>query len=180
MKPMPRKSLKAEASICPTFLSFFPFSALPAKIPTVASETREEDYCPPVEKRASMSSSRVTNHLANERTFLAWLRTSIAMMGFGVVIVRLRYLTPQATVAHGTLHATQLGLFFAVIALMMVAFALWNFFAVRRAIDAEEYRSDGRGVIIFATAILFLGIVVVFYLLSTTSSVTAATIVAPS
>lgn len=123
-----------------------------------------------------MSSSRVTNHLANERTFLAWLRTAIAMMGFGVVIVRLRYLAPQAALAHGTLHATQLGLIFAVIALMMVAFALWNFFSVRRAIDAEEYRSDGRGVVIFAAAILLLGIVVVWYLLSATPVATEPTV----
>jgi len=27
-------------------------------------------------------------HLANERTFLAWIRTSIALMGFGFVIVK--------------------------------------------------------------------------------------------
>jgi putative membrane protein len=113
-----------------------------------------------------MSSSRVTNHLANERTFLAWLRTAIAMMGFGVVIVRLRYLAPQAAVGHGLLHATQLGLIFAIIGLMMVAFALSNFFAVRRAIDSEEYHSDGRGVVIFAAAILILGIIVVAYLLT--------------
>ncbi|HEY2582553.1 MAG TPA: DUF202 domain-containing protein [Mucilaginibacter sp.] len=29
-----------------------------------------------------------TDHLANERTFLAWIRTSIALMGFGFVIVK--------------------------------------------------------------------------------------------
>lgn len=27
-------------------------------------------------------------HLANERTFLAWIRTSIALMGFGFVIIK--------------------------------------------------------------------------------------------
>lgn len=28
------------------------------------------------------------DHLANERTFLAWIRTSIALMGFGFVVVK--------------------------------------------------------------------------------------------
>ena len=28
------------------------------------------------------------DHLANERTFLAWIRTSIAFIGFGFVIVK--------------------------------------------------------------------------------------------
>ncbi len=36
------------------------------------------------------NSSRTREHLANERTYLAWIRIAIAMMGFGVVIVRLR------------------------------------------------------------------------------------------
>ena len=34
--------------------------------------------------------SRVRDHLANERTYLAWMRTAISLMGFGVVIVRYR------------------------------------------------------------------------------------------
>src|ERR1700753_1620548 len=29
-----------------------------------------------------------SDHLANERTFLAWIRTSIAIMAFGFVVVR--------------------------------------------------------------------------------------------
>ncbi len=28
----------------------------------------------------------ITDHLANKRTFLAWVRTGIALMGFGFVI----------------------------------------------------------------------------------------------
>lgn len=31
---------------------------------------------------------RLRDHLANERTLLAWLRTAIALMGFGVVVAR--------------------------------------------------------------------------------------------
>ncbi len=34
------------------------------------------------------NSARVADHLANERTFLAWIRTAIALMGFGFVIVK--------------------------------------------------------------------------------------------
>ena len=120
------------------------------------------------------SSSRLANHLSNERTFLAWLRTAIAMMGFGVVIVRLRYLAPGASVAHGHLHATQLGLMFCVIGLGMVVFALWNFFAVRRAIEADEHQSSSMGVVIFAASILVLGIAAVIYLLSSSPTVTVA------
>ena len=33
--------------------------------------------------------TRYSDHAANERTFLAWVRTAIAMMAFGFVIERL-------------------------------------------------------------------------------------------
>jgi putative membrane protein len=36
----------------------------------------------------------VRDHLANERTYLAWIRTGIATMGFGVVIAKLRFILP--------------------------------------------------------------------------------------
>jgi putative membrane protein len=39
-----------------------------------------------LKKKNTFEKSR--EHLANERTFLAWIRTSIALMGFGFVIVK--------------------------------------------------------------------------------------------
>ncbi|TKK66002.1 DUF202 domain-containing protein [Ilyomonas limi] len=42
-----------------------------------------------------------TDHLANERTFLAWIRTSIALMGFGFVIVKFALFIRQLSVALG-------------------------------------------------------------------------------
>ena len=35
------------------------------------------------------------DHLANERTFLAWIRTSIALMGFGFVVVKFSLFVKQ-------------------------------------------------------------------------------------
>jgi hypothetical protein len=35
---------------------------------------------------------RARDHLASERTYLAWTRTGRATMGFGVVIAKLRFL----------------------------------------------------------------------------------------
>jgi putative membrane protein len=36
-----------------------------------------------------------SDHLANERTFLAWIRTSIALMGFGFVVVKFSLFVKQ-------------------------------------------------------------------------------------
>jgi putative membrane protein len=94
------------------------------------------------------STSYVRDQLANERTFLAWLRTAVAMMGFGVVIVKLRYLVPQAPHAQGPLNALHLGLLFAVVGFAMVPFALWHFFATRRSIDDDNYGPQAASTVI--------------------------------
>ena len=39
----------------------------------------------------------ITNHLANERTFLAWIRTSIGIMAFGFVVVKFSLFVKQFT-----------------------------------------------------------------------------------
>lgn len=39
--------------------------------------------------RAAPSSSRTRDHLANERTFLAWVRTSLGLVGLGFVLARM-------------------------------------------------------------------------------------------
>jgi uncharacterized membrane protein YidH (DUF202 family) len=39
-----------------------------------------------LKERNTFENSR--EHLANERTFLAWIRTNIALMDFGFVIVK--------------------------------------------------------------------------------------------
>lgn len=41
------------------------------------------------------------DYLANERTFLAWIRTSIALMGFGFVIVKFALFIRQVSIALG-------------------------------------------------------------------------------
>ena len=39
-----------------------------------------------------------SDHLANERTFLAWIRTSIAIMAFGFVVVKFTFFIKQLSI----------------------------------------------------------------------------------
>jgi putative membrane protein len=41
------------------------------------------------------------DHLANERTFLAWIRTSIGIMGFGFVVVKFSLFLKQVSLILG-------------------------------------------------------------------------------
>lgn len=115
-------------------------------------------------------SQHVSEHLANERTFLAWLRTAVALISFGIVIVKLRYLTPNAPTATGPVHASQLGLLLSLIGLILVPFSLWHYLNTQRAIDAEQYMASKTGIIAFAICLMVLGVGVVAYLLTSAST----------
>ena len=46
-------------------------------------------------------SGKTTDHLANERTFLAWMRTSIGIMAFGFVVVKFSLFIKQISLILG-------------------------------------------------------------------------------
>ena len=83
---------------------------------------------------------------ANERTFLARVRTAIAVMAFGFVIERfdlfLQVMAPQlalkAATSHSQTFANMAGLAFIAIGVLMVAVAGLRFRATARDIDAER------------------------------------------
>jgi putative membrane protein len=126
-----------------------------------------------------MPSVKVTDHLANERTFLAWVRTSIALMGFGVVIARLRFIAVEmghlATAAGHTAdastqnHSTYLGLAFAGVGLVTLIFATLSYNRNRRAIDAGQFEPLANSLMVFAVILFLLGIFAIGYLLTLSS-----------
>lgn len=111
--------------------------------------------------------TRVGDHLANERTYLAWTRTGISAMGFGIVIARLRYIFPPNSLqppSSGIVHAANLGLLFTVIGLLTVVFAAWRFREVRSALRKRNYVSSLSVVMGFSAVIVVLGILIIGYL----------------
>ena len=112
--------------------------------------------------------ARVRDHLANERTYLAWLRTGMAMMGFGVVIAKLRYLFLAAALTPPTssiIHASNIGLLFAVIGLLIVMTSGWRYVVVQNQIRQKTYQSSKRIVVILSVIVIALGLLIVWYLL---------------
>jgi putative membrane protein len=116
------------------------------------------------EKPKIQNPSRVRDHLANERTYLAWMRTAIALMGFSVVIVRLRYLHPPMVPHLGV--SWKLGLVFALTGLMTVLLTTQHYFAVRHDIDEDTYEPSGRWIILFSLSLLMLAGGVIYFVFS--------------
>lgn len=113
------------------------------------------------DKKGRLNPSRVREHLANERTYLAWMRTAISLMGFGMVIVRLRYFQIPQLPRPGI--GWKLGLLFSSVGLITVLLATLEYFSVRRAIDEDTYEPASRWIILFSLAITLLGTGVIYF-----------------
>lgn len=113
------------------------------------------------EKPKRRNPSRVRDHLANERTYLAWMRTAISLMGFGVVIVRLRFFQPPVTTTPG--NGWKLGLIFSLVGLGTVLLSAFHYFAVRHDIDEDTYEPPDRWVILFSITVVFLATGIIYY-----------------
>ncbi len=118
--------------------------------------------------------NRYSDHAANERTFLAWVRTAIAIMAFGFVIERfdlfLRYAAPLATQRkispHGGAFADAAGLAFVVLGIAIIAIAGWRFVQTAKDIDSDNHvASPGeRFDLALGAMIAFLGAAMLLYL----------------
>ncbi len=111
-----------------------------------------------------------TDYLANERTFLAYIRTSLSVMAFGFVISKFSLFLRLVPGAAGTrVPATgaseYLGLAFAVFGCLLAVFGLWRFVHAVRALRADCFAAQPNGNVVVGLATVLLGIAVVVSLL---------------
>jgi putative membrane protein len=117
---------------------------------------------------------KATEYLANERTFLAWIRTSIAVISLGFVIAKFGVwlcelatrLAPQIPV-HSTGLSLPTGVAMMALGGVLAVLAAWHYHLVNRAIERGEVRAN-RGLIVTITiAVALLAAMMIAYLLLT-------------
>jgi len=114
------------------------------------------------------------DHAANERTYLAWIRTAVALMAFGFVIEKfnlfLQYMSTVTKLNTPTLpgiHAENAGMLLIIVGLLITGISTWNFLRNRRLIDSENhliYRGTWSTVALGGIVAL-MGLFLVFYLI---------------
>lgn len=110
-----------------------------------------------------LTSVKVTDHLANERTFLAWIRTSLAIMGFGFVVERFGLLL-RNDVPIPNHYSALVGITLTVLGVVVMVVALLNFLQARKAIEKKVFHPR-RGFAIFMTILICLiGAILAVYL----------------
>jgi len=120
------------------------------------------------------------DHLANERTFLAWIRTSIAIIAFGFVIEKfslfmkqMSFILGKATVenrlpsSHG--YSAIVGIILVAFGTLMSVFAFIKFKKAEKQIDQGRYQRSSLLDLIVTILVFIVGVSLVIYLINNVS-----------
>ncbi len=123
--------------------------------------------------------SRVRNrrvHMANERTFLAWIRTSIGIMAFGFVVEKFALFVKQVAYFLGKQgppvkytpspgYSSVFGIFLVGLGVLMGLLAFIRYKKVERQIDADTYEPSLILDSLLVISILAIGMFLIIYLI---------------
>ncbi|MEW6110281.1 MAG: DUF202 domain-containing protein [Nitrospirota bacterium] len=125
------------------------------------------------------TSTKVRNrrvHMANERTFLSWIRTSIGIMAFGFVVERFAIFIKQvsfflgkpaetAASQAGRGYSSIFGIFLVGLGALMGLLAFIRYKKIEKQIDKDTYQPSLILDILLAISVLAIGIFLVIYLI---------------
>ncbi|MBA4394934.1 MAG: hypothetical protein C0407_15385, partial [Desulfobacca sp.] len=138
------------------------------------------------EKTEKKQEGRVQNrrvHMANERTFLAWIRTSIGIMAFGFVMEKFALFVKQmswflaksrpedpmvpASTLQGPEYSSLFGMLLIGLGAVMGVLAFIRYKKVERQIDEDAYKPSLILDILLTLSIVAIGVFLIIYLLYT-------------
>jgi putative membrane protein len=124
------------------------------------------------------SSERLQQYLANQRTFLSWVRTSIALIGLGFAIERFsiflqqfRLIADPDTAGNAAASATAhqysalVGIGMIVIGTGLIIYALKNYLDSNKTIASGRYMPKNAIVYTASATIIGLGIIMIIFLI---------------
>ena len=125
---------------------------------------------PASQKDVTENSNRARDHLANERTFLAWVRTSVAIVVFGFAIGRfaiaLRQLARfQGQVSKSTGLSVWMGMISILGGVAMVVAGLLRYRKTRALLDQGKFEPAGFIVDLVTILTVLFGLALAGYLI---------------
>jgi putative membrane protein len=112
------------------------------------------------DERKTIDSKYIQQHLANERTFLAWVRTALALVGVGFLITNLHFSTQWVKLEIGDNLAKAIGICSIVMGVFIVGMAKFSYF--KKSIDINEQTLRFSKTLVLFLAISSVLVMVVF------------------
>ncbi len=135
-----------------------------------------------MEQHTSISEDkRAAEYLANERTFLAWVRTGIAVISLGFLIAKFSVwlrelaarLNPQDVPRHGG-ASLPIGLTMMGLGGVLVVLAARRYWVVNHSIEKGKVSADHALVILVTVLVILLTLAMIFYMVFSNSGQPAA------
>lgn len=121
------------------------------------------------------NSNRARDHLANERTFLAWVRTSVAVVVFGFAIGRFAIAMRQLTAFQGQVSKTTglsvwMGMSSILAGVVMVVAGLMRYRKTRAQLEEGKFEPAGFIVDMVTILTVLFGVALAGYLIYVSKS----------
>src|SRR5665213_1915405 len=117
----------------------------------------------------------ISNHLANERTFLAWIRTSVGLMAFGFVVVKFSLFVRQVSTLLGKENLIQNRGYSAIVGIILVAVGMITsvlsyarYRKTKKQISEGNYNHSTILLTVITAFIFFLSVLLIVYLIQST------------
>lgn len=106
----------------------------------------------------------IQQHLANERTFLAWIRTVVSILGVGFVTATLHFELGGGVrpTADGVIKG--IGFITLFLAFVSAAFSAASYLDKRHGINTASFRSTGSFVVFVSVILVLVMIAMIFYM----------------
>ena len=121
-------------------------------------------------QKTGSETTRAREHLANERTLLAWIRTAIALMGLGFVVARFGLFLREISaigghsLQAGSSYSGPIGIVLVASGLLAVAISTVRFFQARDQIEKGRFVPEAFAEVAIVAITLLAGAALIAYL----------------
>ena len=112
-------------------------------------------------------------HLANERTLLAWIRTSIGIIAFGFVVVKFSLFIKQISLLLGENaphlpqqgYSSMIGILLVAVGAMVLLFSYLKYKQTEKQLNNQAFKSSSKLIFSLTIIIFSISVLLILYLI---------------
>ena len=119
--------------------------------------------------------TNIREHLANERTFLAWMRTSIGIMAFGFVVVKFALFVKQISMMlgkenliHSTGYSGIVGIILVSVGTVTAILSFIKYKRTEKQLNEGNYKYSSLLITLLTIFIFLISVFLIVYLIKST------------